>query len=701
VQTEVAEETKPAAPVADPEPADNPVITMLRNDIALSKTKRDDLVDGWQKNVDERRGKNADTDADEGRSMVPIDWTVTKTKSAQLFSQMPAVRLTPKHKTYAEAVPVFAKVVNDLATHAKVEAVMTESLADCINAAGIGAAIVRYEALSEMVDAPAVDKATLPPEAQEAIRLGRMKIPTVKVNRVTSRRFCVDRISPADLLWPKGFRRSDWDKAPWLGHTCRDPWAKAKRLLGLKDEDKDKILGANRKKNGETLSNRSDAERKAEEDYVEYDEVFYYRYLYHEDEKYYDAIQRVVFVCGMEEPVINEPWKGQRFNEQTGSYVGSCVLPIRVLTLAYISDEAIPPSDSAIIRPLVKELQESRQHMKEQRKQSRPLRWFDVDKVDPTMVRDLVNGTWQGMIPTIGNGDKALGEVARSSYPRENHEFDEIYKRDIQEAVSVGPNQSGQYASGERSASEAQIVQASFQTEIGFQRAKVAAYFVGIMEVLAGLWCLYGVIEPTGIGAAIGPEGAERLETWDRQAINQKFVFDVRADSTVRLDAQQLLAQLTSVLNVTAQSGFINPKPLIKRIVELNGLDPAEVLIDPTPKGPEPPKISYNFKGEDLANPIVLAIINKSGQGPSPEDIEAAKAQHEAIFEPPTGGGPTGGGPAGAPASDGFPLPEGSQPEVDGMPTPSGDVVTDPVVPERAFKDWESAPRVNTRRAEG
>lgn len=699
----MAEETQPAAPVATPTDdkaadAAKKVVTTLRNDIALSKTKRDDLVDGWQKNVDERRGKASDEASDEGRSMVPVDWTVTKTKSAQLFSQMPAVRLSPKHAAFAEAVPVFAKVVNDLGKHANVEAVMTESLADCINAAGIGAAIVRYEALSEMIDRPADDTALMP-------AVPGIPVPTVKVQRITSRRFCVDRISPADLLWPKGFRRSDWDKAPWLGHTCRDQWAKAKRLLGLKDEDKEKILGANRKRS-ESLANKTDADRKVEEDLVEYDEVFYYRYLYHEDEKYYDAIQRVVFVCGMEEPVINEPWKGQRFDETIGAYAGSCVLPIRILTLAYISDEAIPPSDSAIIRPLIKELQESRQHMKEQRKQSRPLRWFDVDKVDPTMVRDLVNGTWQGMIPTIGNGDKALGEVARSSYPRENHEFDEIYKRDIQEAVSVGPNQSGQYASGERSASEAQIVQQSFQTEIGYQRAKVAAYFVGIMEVLSAFWCLYGVVEPTGIGAAIGPDGAKRLESWDRQRINQKFVFDVRADSTVRLDAGQLLQQLTSVLNVTAQSGFINPKPLIKRIIELNGLDPAEVMVDPTPKGPEPPKISYSFKGEDLANPLVLAIINQSGQGPTAEGIALAKQQQAALFErsdeggEPGGGGPAG--PAGAPA--GMPMPEGEGPlpEVDGMPSPPGNPVTQPQIPgEGTFPDWEANRRVITRRAEG
>lgn len=670
------------------------VIDQLRNDIQWSKRKRTDYVDSWQLNVDERRGKNFDTAADEGRSMVPIDWTVTKTKAAQLFSQMPAVRLTPKHAAFADAVPVFAKVVNDLLKQANVEAVMSESVVDCVNAAGVGAAIVRYESLSEQVKVPAVDMETLPPEMQMAAMQGSMKIPMVDATRVTDRRFSVDRISPADLLWPAFFRLSDWNKSPWLGHTARGPWAKVKRLLGLRDEDKEKVVGASRS-DSDTLARMSTEERKVQEEVVEYDEIFYWRFLYHEDEKYYDAIQRVVFVAGLDEPVINEPWKGQRFDEENGGYIGSCLLPIRVLTLTYISDEAIPPSDSAIIRPLIKELQESRQQMKEQRKHSRPLRWFDVDNVDPTMLQALIDGTWQGMIPTIGSGDRAIGEVARSSYPRENHEFDGIYKRDIQEAVSVGPNQSGQFASGERSASEAQIVQQSFQTEIGFQRAKVAQFFVGIAEVLAGLFTLYGEIEPFGIGAAIGEDGAKRLETWDRARINQKFVFDVRADSTVRLDAQQLLGQLTSVLNVTAQSGFINPKPLIKRIIELNGLDPAEVLVDPQPKGPEQPRISYSFKGEDLANPIVLAIINKSGHGPSPDELAAAQKQQDAIFQPPAAL-PAGGGSAFK-----SPEAEGAKPEVEGMPTAPENPITDPQIPDKAFPSWESAPRVNTRRAEG
>lgn len=691
------------------------VISQLKNDIALTKRERDLLVPNWQLNVVERRGKDTDDASDEGRSRVPVDWTVTKTKAAQLFSQMPQVRLSPRHESYADAVPVFAKIINDLLNVANVEAVMAECVVDCINAAGVGAAIVRYETLTDtrplpkedplaaqmMAMAPAPMPAPAAPMGAEeqgeapappAEEVGEVEAApaAIPATRITARRFCVDRISPADLLWPKTFRSSDWDKSPWLGHSARGPWPKVKRLLGLKDEDKEAVVGAG-KLNAKNLASLSEDERVAAAEQVEYDEVFYWRYLYHEDETSYEAIQRVVFVQGLEEPVINEPWTGQKFDPQNGGYMGSCLLPVRVLTLAYISDEAIPPSDSAIIRPMIKELQQSRQDSSDQRKHSKPLRWFDVDKIAPTMAGDLVNGTWQGMIPTIGAGDKAIGEIARAAMPRENLEFDRILKQDIQEAVGVGPNQSNTFASGERSASEAQIVQQSFQTEMGQQRARVASFFVGIAHVLMGLWSVYGVVDPNGIGASLGPDGEKRLAAWDRQRINQKFIADVRADSTVRLDPQQLVQQLTSTLNITAQSGFVNPKPLIRRILEANGVDPMEVLVDPKPKGPEPPKISYAFKGEDLTNPIVLGIIAQSGQAPGPEAMAAADKMLEAsIFKqtPPDAGvqvPPPGGAPA----------------EVAGMAKPAETPETNPEIPDKAFPQWESAPRPNTRRAEG
>ncbi len=682
------------------------VIDLLKTDVKLSKSKRDDLMPNWQLNVNERRGKDFDADADENRSRVPVDWTLTKTKAAQLWSQMPSLRLVAKSKEYEASVPVAAKIVNALLGKSGVELVMGECVVDCINAAGIGVALVRYESLTERLTLPSVDStamaiAAMSSEGGPPVEDPENPVPAQATTRITDRRFTVDRVSPSDFLWPTTFALSNWNKAPWLGHTGRGTWAQVSRLFppdpktgqrGLTVDDKENVVGASSRQQTQTLQVLQFDERKADKDLVEYDELFYWRSVYHEDEKYYDAIQHVVFVTGLDEPVVNKPWDGQQFDDQNGGYTGACLLPIRVLTLNYISDEAIPPSDSAIIRPQVKDLQQSRQDMKDQRKHSRPLRGFNVDAVDPGIVGDLIKGTWQGMIPCIGNAERAIWEVARSAYPRENVEMDRILKQDIQEAVSVGPNQSGTYASGERSASEAKIVNQSFETEISLQRARVAAFFVGIAEVTFGLWARFGVVDPKQIGVSIGQEGMQALASWDRTRINQQFIADVRADSTVRLDAGQLVEQLTSTLNVTAKSGFINPKPLIRKILEAQGLDPAEVLIDPTQKGPEPPKISYTFKGEDMINPVVLAIIEKSGQGPTAIEIDQAKKLVIQMQTPPAPPMPPQAAPAAAPGGPGAPgAPMNATP-----PVPN-----DPEVRPDAHPQWESASRINTRRAEG
>jgi hypothetical protein len=46
----------------------------------------------------------------------------------------------------------------------------------------------------------------------------------------------------------------------------------------------------------------------------------------------------------------------QKFDHVTGKLVGMRRFPIRVLTLTYIPDTAIPPSDTSVSRPQVREL---------------------------------------------------------------------------------------------------------------------------------------------------------------------------------------------------------------------------------------------------------------------------------------------------------------------------------------------------------
>lgn len=631
-----------------------------RSRIAAAKSKRSELIAEWQENVNYRRGKPFETASDEDRVVVNLDWSQTKAKQAQLFSQVPEVRLTPKHPAFAPAVPVFAKLLNDTLTKAKVGAAMDEVLPDVINAAGVGAAIVAYEARTDTVEVPAIDPTAMPPEQMLVLLQSPEQVPTVSVPRTVDARFTITHISPEDLLVPVEFTGSDADDAPWIGRSGRMTWAEAKNAFSLKDEDRDEVTSNDSSKQERLVP---ESAFRSEEDLVSFDEIYYWRHRFHADEMHFKAIQRVVIVDGLDEPVIDEPWKGQQFDDQTGTYVGACRFPIRVLTLTHISGQFIPPSDSAMARPQVNELIRSRSQMILQRQHSLPVRWYDVDRVDPSVMDSLQRGTWQGIIPIQSNGSVAIGEVARSSFPQEDFAFDRVAKQDAAEMWQVGPNQMGTMASGERSASEANIAQSNFQTRIGYERARCAAFFTSIAEVLAGLLALYGDVD---VLAAIDPQGAQRLQSWDRTRINGEFVYDVRPDSTVLLDVSQRIQRLTQFLNLTAKSGFVNVKPIVEELAALTGLDPAQVVVDPSPRPPDQLNVSIrNY--EDVRDPIMLALLMKTGQAPSPQDLDAAKNLIASA------------GPAPVPH-------EGESPAAT-------------VAVGDAFPEWNTMSRVNTRRS--
>ncbi len=607
---------------AESGPATQSPLKALKAQVAKCKQVRKDRVPEWATNVDYRRGKLVEGEGDETRQPLTLDWSLTKAKHAQLFSQMPEIVGTPTSPDYAPATQPFVKRVNYWLKQADCGGAMNEGVPDIINAAGIGIILVAYETRTQQKDVPVIDPANLPPEAQMLLQQGQFEIPTEPMPVVMDQRFTITRISPADFLWPTTFRHSNFDKAPWLGYSGKKTWAEAQMVFKLTDEDKDKVCGESRSPL-EQLTPDLRQMGEADRDVVEYDEVYYWRYLYHPDEMSFVAIQRVVWVRGKEAPVVDEPWTGQRVDEATGQYVGACRFPIRVGTLTYVTDEAIPPSDSAIGRPQVDALIKDREQMFEQREHSLPIRWMDVNRVDPTIQALLQRGHWQGIIPVNGSGDKAIGEVARANYPAERYDFARTAKMDLQESWNIGNNQRGvQNTSGEHSAAESRIAQQNFQTQVGQDRAHIVDWFMGIADVLAGLISLYDEFELP----AISEQDKQRLSSWDREHIRHEVAFSIRADASVLLDAEQRVERIIRFIDHTAKSGFLNAQPVLEELASLSGFDPALVIKAPEPKGPEMPNVSFRFSGaQDLVDPIALTILMNAGLAPKdPQELEAA-----------------------------------------------------------------------------
>ena len=669
-QEVVAEQNAPVAPQEPKtDPKDKKRYEDFRARIDTCKNYRRKLISNWTTSIDYRRGKPFTSQSDDDQVAVNLDWSLTKTKQAALFSQVPQVRLShhPQSATSGPWLGKFENKLNDTLVIAGVEAAMDECLPDCINASGIGVVMVSFESISEDKEVPAIDLSMLPPQMMAQVQatgmIGGQKVPMQTVPQIVDRRYVVQRISPSDFLWPLGFTGSNFDNAPWIGRSGRITWAEAMPKFKLKEEEKDKYTGDD-KTILDKLTHDVEKDKIGVDQMVEFDEIFYKEQQYNPESKSYTAIHHLVFLGGKPEPVIDEPWKGQKLDEKAGILIGSMKAPVRVLTTAYITDEAIPPSDSAIGRPQVNEINKCRGQMIKQRERNIPVRWADINRMDPTIMQALMKGTWQSFIPVQGDGTRVIGEVAKSSHPHEDFKFDEIAKNDLNEEWTIGPNQMGSGAKVETKGESSEIAN-NFQTRVGRERAKVASFFVGIAEVLGSFLCLYE--DPAEFGEGFNPSYSKAL------------TFSILPDSTVLVDANQRLSRLNQFVNTYAKSGFVALEPVLREIAILSGLDPNTVIKAPDPKPPMEPNVSLRMTGaEDMMNPLLLAFMIQSGQAPKPELIEQAKQLIQSAVTMPLPPAPGGPPPPMGPDGQPLPPPPGGAPQA--PPTPVGEANPDATI---------------------
>lgn len=735
-------------------------VGILRTKIAKCKRIKRQLVPLWSRNVDYRRGKQFEEESDLDRIQIGADWARTKAKQAQLFSQVPSVRMTPRMPEFGPGALMYAKKLNQVLEHSRVSVAMDECLPAVINAAGVSAVHISYESRSVEVDDPeaaqsapelgivegsegqessasfgAASPNAEPSGVDDAASISAglsgqgadedaapdgdtQEQPPVKptVPYTTAHRINIASVSPADLIWDVSWVGSDFNRCPIVGREGRLHWFDAKEEFHLTDQDYAQVVTGDTRTPYELIKHQVDNERDTEDDLVEYVELYYYRHLYHADEASFDTIQRIVFVKGKKQPVIDEPWTGQKvvMDGNDPVILGSSIRPLQFLTLTYITDDNIPPSDTAMGRPQVDELIRSRTQIIRNRETSVPMRWANVNLLDPSIMPMVLRGTWQGIIPTNGAGDKVIGEVARAAYPREDFEFANIANRDLDETWQLGPADQNGSGTQIRSSAEAQIRQQNFSTRIGYERARVTDFFLRIAQVTAGLMQLY-YPWTSQEEQALGPLLQNPLPT--------SYAFEVRADATVLIDSQQRVQRLINFANLFGKSGYVPMEDIIQEIAALSGI---EVQVQkPEGKGPEPISVSLKVDENSLKDPVVVAMLMQSGQLPPPAMIEQAKQfilQSMQPVAPPQPGGQPGqpgpglmasatpgapppGGPGAQPAAGGVPHP----PLAGGAQNPSPAPMHQPAPAAQpaghAMEDrapgWTELPRVNKRTHDG
>src|ERR1700676_764721 len=149
---------KEESATATPEPIDNDkVARTLKSRAEVSKKHCRTFHAEWKRNVDLRLGKteavytSINLSDDELQSEINPDWYLSKTKTANLYSQVPTVQAIHENKQYEAAIPPFMKAVNYELGEKRANAgvFMEECLNDIVNAAGIGFAEIGYMARFE------------------------------------------------------------------------------------------------------------------------------------------------------------------------------------------------------------------------------------------------------------------------------------------------------------------------------------------------------------------------------------------------------------------------------------------------------------------------------------------------------------------------------------------------------------------------
>lgn len=628
------------------------------------KTIADDFA--WTKNVERYVTKGLRSAPSDHTVQLPKDYSYTEQKKPLLFFQLPDVMLSPaRPDVTAESAQLFQAVLNHKVSPKEMncKAAVDECLVDALVPAGIGILKLGYEAFvnprqktkpQQVGEQPAVDPMTGQPQLDP---MGQpvLEPVIVEVPNIIRERYFGERVSPVDFFWDNSFRGSDWAKCSWMAVRFRMSAAMARTLWGLEDDRA--IRHASEGKQPDQYESLAPDRTTQTFGGVEGLEVWYHAVDVDPECGDPDHIRYFVWLDGMPEPIIHQDSPYQDVPDGVVMN-GLRRIPIYPFTLRYVSDFPIPPSDCAQSRVIVDELSQGRTQMIQQRDRNLPLRGIDISKYSPDSRQKLVDAGIQEIIPFDGvtAGENPLFGLTNSAFPQENFNFNNYGERDLQECWALsGPNLGVTNTSG-RTATELSMAQQGTETRMGSEQTRVEAWWVDFVMGLAAL--LQKFATETEYVQILGPAGAMQIVGWNNQQIAGEYAFQIRPDSSKRLDQVAERKFRLDTYNLLRNDPLINQEELDRWMMPSLGMNPDKMIKPPQPPQPEPPKISINIGAENLS-PLapeyenVRTVLAERGINLPPRPGSPAALQQGA--QPPNGTQPGAPGQGAQPPHPGAP----------------------------------------------
>ena len=537
---------------------------------------------------------------------------------------------------------------------ANVKSTIDECLFDVL-ACGIAAEKIGYQAIvgmqtvmepqpvpDPMTGQPMMDPMTMQPVMQE--------VPVERPYLVHEEYFR-RRLSPDKLLLPAEFEGEEFDRAAWVGMEFEKDIDTARREYGLPES-----FSGKRRDTFDTLSGeKADLGGDAAAERVEGVEIWYRASFFDPEELHPEKIRCLVLIDGYDEPVKHMESPYQQMTPE-GKLIGMIGYPINPLTLRVVAGSAYPPSDIAISRPVSLELSKGRTQMIQHRNDSRPIRGFDRNTIDPDTAQKIVS---EGkLIPMDGPLQDRVWEIARPNFPRENFTFDQICNRDYEELWAIGPNQRGLSEETNRTATELNIIQGAANVRLDAERSRVLTWFIKGTRKFAALLQMFA--DETKFVEVVGPDLAPQLQPWNRQMVAGEYVFEAKPDSHLRIDAAAERQQTLQLYNLLARDPNVSRVELLKSLLMKFNLDPTRIVVQQLPPPPpEKPKLSISVTPEEVGLPHVIELLKQYGVIVTPQMAQQANAQktvNEVVAGGPATPGPQPSPPHGGPAPQANPL---------------------------------------------
>ncbi len=633
------------------------------HELQRSKALAENFWPDWEASLNYYIGKSpdaADANADKNSYVnVNADFYNVEIKIAQLFYDTPNLTLTAKGDFRAPApamqipgappqptpdptgiIAAHRALLDELlgSGHADVLGTVHRAIKDCLLTAGVGVTKIMYTPTMTQVQSP-IQPPQAPPVAgvpqmpdQPMADMGAPVVPEpTMMDYPVDEQWSWETVPSKKFRIPADFHSTDFDKAPFLAMDFRMPMLMAKRTLNLPEDaagttDRDdKILNDIDIKNQDT----------SQMPYIDGTEIWYLAHIFDEDVIHPGLIRYHVIVDGIDgfvEKSNESPFQslgpdGRLTADSMRGY------PIHVLALRDVPDSAYIPSDSAMARPLVRELCKFRTQQVQERDANLPRFLIDSEKLTPDTVRKLTEGTLGAMVPVepgalAGGVEQIIAQVTQGSQTRGSYAANDYIQRDLDKTLGLDAVAAGTGSQGNPTATEISVVDRQRNVRLDNERRRVLAWYLKGVEKFSALVCRF--MTPQLAVPYIGKKGAQAWAGWDKKQWDGRFVFGAKADSQIKLDAAAERKFALDIYQFLARDPNVNRVALLRNLLEKANIDPSEVLVTNPPKQKDDPSLSFSFSGEDFLGPQapqVREILAQAGIQLSPAAVSESASQ--------------------------------------------------------------------------